>query len=109
MRMIRGLTNQDVMRNIDVYLDGKYLDHEHYGVVTADDKTGEVEYIMFERGTDGQRRVVTETVGCSMTLSPPITEKEVEAHIERWKLFKVHGQVEFDPRPWIPSRDFFVS
>jgi hypothetical protein len=104
--MIRGLTNQDVMRNIDVYLDGKYLDPEHYGVVTADDKTGEVEYIMFERGSDGQRRCVT-TPGPPLSYRSPLTDEEVKTHLERCKLFKVCGRLEFDPRPEIPSRDCF--
>jgi hypothetical protein len=101
MKIILGVTNHDVMRNIDVYLDGKLLDHGNYGIVMADDRTGEVEYIMFERGPDGQRRVVEEKEG------DVEFGGDVIGAVMHTKLFKAQGQVVFDPRPWIPPRAFF--
>jgi hypothetical protein len=43
MRLIRRITNYEVINDIDVYLDGKLLDRLNYYTHVADDKTGQVE------------------------------------------------------------------
>jgi hypothetical protein len=101
MRIVLGITNPDVMHNIDVYLDGKLLDSERYGIVSADDVAGCVEYVMFDRTPEGYRHVATEA-GMDVKSSDDVIGSIMNA-----KLFKAQGRVVFDPRPWTPPRSFF--
>jgi hypothetical protein len=103
MRIIRGATNQWVMADIDVYLDGKLLDAEHHCILMADDRTGEVEYAMFEQDAQGNRQIVTEK-----TDNPPQRVAGMTISTARRKVFKAKGRVDFDVRPYVPTRELLV-
>jgi len=84
MKIILGKTNPDVWHNLDVFLDGKLLDREHYGVIEADDVTGCVRYVMFNRSNDGLHAIVLD-----------------DADLSQEKIFKVYGKVELRDRAFV--------
>jgi hypothetical protein len=84
MRIALGKTNPDVWHNLDVFLNGKLLDREHYGVIEADDVTGFVRYVMFDRSKDGQHEIVLD-----------------DADLAQEKIFKVQGKVELRDRAFV--------
>jgi hypothetical protein len=86
MRITLGKTNPDVWHNLDVFLNGKLLDREHYGILEADDVGGYVRYIMFERSVEGRQEAVLDDTGGDL----------------KRKVFVVGGKVELRDRAFMP-------
>lgn len=82
MRIAIGITNPDVWHNLDVFLDGKLLDREHFAVLEADDCGGRVRYIPLVRDDMGRQEYEIEENGGDY----------------RRKHVIVHGKVEFRDR-----------
>jgi len=55
MRIAIGTTNPNIWHNLDVFLDGKLLDPEHFGIMEADDVKGYVVYLALERDANGRQ------------------------------------------------------
>jgi hypothetical protein len=88
MRITFGEVSPELMKRLEVYLDGKLLDDEHYAITQADDKEGFVRYWLIT--PDG----TIDAIKFLRTGKRPRTLKVFP------KIITARGRVEFKGRPW---------